>query len=364
MASESPPNLDTTSLWDKFASVGAGAIGEAEQVLLVTLGFMASALVYAVVLYILYNGFISVGGLLLPLFRNTRLGRFVAKQTAQVEPERLVRDVFSSLGYNAQEIEKLRLANTRRHYLTMGITEPEVKRRLLSILSSNVVSFDVEIKYGNSTPSQSRFYIDTMSASLNPEGLIDMTEIMLYLLSRRTQDAPPIDFVLAPKSGNVLLAQSVAKNLSVRCIYRKSANNNSRARFASTGIDREGTNFKVVNLEGFEQVKSYALACGRPLYGVCLDCNCSGGGEMVNTVEEFNRVADTMPDLFRKVSEGFILYRPDQSEIKSRCADGSPITLTRYFDLTEKQKEILSSKPNDAKIAKLAEQVGTANGSS
>lgn len=349
---------DTTkSAWDSLLSTGGDAIQMVEGLLQSTFGIALVLLVYAVAFYLFYNAFLSAAALLLPLYRSTLLGRFVSKNTSQVDPKSIVETTLSELGYSSHKLEAMRAANARQHYQVLGMTNDEVISRLLTVLADNTASFGYEIAYGETTPNKSKYYVDTMSAALSESYLSEMAELMRFVVSQRKAGARPIDFVLAPKTGNVLLALAVSQKLAARCIYRKGDANNSRARSGEQSVGRKAAETRNVNLEGFQALLEHAKERSGPLYGICIDCNCSGGGEIARTIQEYNTTARSLPDYFSSMEEAFVLYRPDRSKMKSQCEDGQGISIERLFDLTEGQKKTLAGTPTDDEIGKLAKQV-------
>ena len=345
------------SAWDSLLSTGGDAIQMVEGLVQWTFGIALVLLVYAVAFYLFYNAFLSAAALLLPLYRDTRLGRFVSKNTSQVDPKSIVETTLDELGYSSQKVEAMRAANARQHYQVLGKTKDEAIVRLLTVLADNTAAFDYEIAYGETTPNKSEYYVDTMSAALSESYLFEMAELMRFVISQRKAGAKPIDFVLAPKTGNVLLAQSLSQKLAAKCVFRKGDANNSRARSGEQSTDPKATETRNVNLEGFQALLEFAKGKNGPLYGICIDCNCSGGGEIARTIQEYNAASKSFPDHFAPMEEAFVLYRPDRSETKGQCEDGQEITIERLFDLTEGQKKILAGTPSSSQITKLAKQV-------
>lgn len=211
---------------------------------------------------------------------------------------------------------------------------------LTSLLSRYTFVFPREVKYGE---DRTRYYINTLGASLSERDLRIMTWYILNLVSKKLQE---IDFVVSPKTGNVLLGYSVAKELDALFLIVKSTEERSRVKGVNneeilTEINIEGSNFlleKVKNLEG--------SADNKALKGIIVDCNFSGGTQILTCYKELKRVLDSKGVSKKRVElkNVFTLFKVDSSPINSelqRLVDSGSLYIYRYFDLDEKAKEIL-----------------------
>ena len=74
-----------------------------------------------------------------------------------------------------------------------------------------------------------------------------------------------------------------------------------------------------------------------------MDCNTSGGSELMETITEFNRLLSETGWAVTQLSEAYVLFRPDnQADIDSRFRSNQ-LRIYRYLDLNEDVKTALSS---------------------
>ena len=177
----------------------------------------------------------------------------------------------------------------------------------------------------------SNYYIDTIAAAHDRSTLNQMALLLCYLIIvLPPSDGQPIDFVLTPKGGNPLLAYRVAQQLGSVCLFRKQPNEASRSKADSEVAPSAG----LVNIEGLHYLVAKARQGERRLYGVAIDCNCSGGSSIAEATAEFNDVVSVLSLNVRYIDRAYVLYRPDN--------DHDPrVAINRFFDLTEAVKKRL-----------------------
>lgn len=302
-------------------------------------------------LYLFYLTLSHLLGLMLPIFEGTRIAPLLERLSHHKSTRTLVREALTELGYGNSAQDLLIEANKKKQFAQLGLTEPAARVRLVRLLNRCTRKLDLPLFYGKETPEKSQYYVDTIGASFDSSIVDEMAFLMNYLLSRRPSGSTPIDFVLSPKTGNVLLAYSLSRRSGMKCIFRKDDADSSRARNGEAAIDLHGA---LVNLQGLDSVLGEANLAGRKLYGVAIDCNCSGGSSIVRAVTEYNSVAKQHSDQLAIMSEVFVLYRPDQSTLSRVCKDDQKLHFERFFDLSEADKERLYSSRSDKEFAALA----------
>jgi hypothetical protein len=264
----------------------------------------------------------------------------------------LVKDTFKELGYKPVHLLELKkrnllVANSVAVFDHTNVSDDSVKIQLLMFIRNICESFKDQRRYGGtSTPYFSHYYIDTLSAALNSENLELMSRLLRHLVMQRPDDSTPVDFVLVPKSGNVLLGHKLAQLLGCRCIYRKEPQNPSR----SNAKDETKESDSLVNLEGLASLLIEADKRKVPMTGIAIDCNCSGGGSIIAAIQEWNWAATMHSKNISPVNEAFVLFRPDRTPIKRETPEGVAVSIKRYFDLSELQKkELQKQSDNDLK---------------
>lgn len=207
--------------------------------------------------------------------------------------------------------------------------------QLIALLTRRIAKFDQEIMYGQSTPVSSSFYINTMEASHDNNDLYLMVQLLNRLvLHFRDQTLP--DFVLTPKAGNPFLAAGYQRLFGVPVMLRKATSDRSRARVL-TGSEK----LDLVNFEGSEAIKALMRNGHGPLRGIAIDCNTSGGTEIRESVEEFNLEIERLKWNVEKVTETFVLFRPDNRTNVDKLFEEKGLKIHRYFDLNENLKRKL-----------------------
>jgi len=213
--------------------------------------------------------------------------------------------------------------------------------QLVALLTRYTRSFARDISYGKETVINSRYYVNTMEASHSENDLHLMADLIVRLILRSRNDVLP-DFILTPKAGNPLLAQALHDTCSVPVVLRKAEHDKSRAR----GAEKAEALF--VNFEGIHQLAELTRHEERTLRGVAVDCNTSGGSELLDSMREFNTLIGRNGWSVEAVSEAYVLFRPDNhTNIDERFSQHG-LRIVRYFDLNEAfKKEIIEKGPID-----------------
>ena len=247
----------------------------------------------------------------------------------------LVKTVLSEeLHYTDQDADQFVHGMTKGELERNRKREPKVYyRMLIDVIRKCMIQGDAI--YGS---THTNYYIHTMMGSQDDEIRETMCELMVHLILERMKikKIDSIDFIIVPKSGNSRLGQAIAEKLNARCILHKSKTDKAYAKTDDSSDANYMINYNI-NFEG-----AYYLEKGKPLRGVVLDCNTSGGSQLLEAVKEFNTLIDHSRDIkFKKIEDVFTLFRADMDDgknIDSNFADQG-CRLHRIFDLTEPYKE-------------------------
>lgn len=242
------------------------------------------------------------------------------------------------LGYSKERrisvIEDLKTAAKKNASLT-GINKNNAAVQLIILLSKYTENFSkTPIQYGGSTLTNSSYYIDTMEISHSKKDLDLMAAIMLCLIQSNLKNKPEV--VLVPKGGNPLFAQAVASNLNADLIVVKSNADKSKI----TTADKNSIDLFKINYEGSWSV----LKKEKYLKTVVLDCNTSGGSQLMDIITGTNWMIDNSNGQINLKSpqQAFVLFCADRQgeQIDDRFT-GINSKLIRYFDLDESTKKML-----------------------
>jgi hypothetical protein len=251
---------------------------------------------------------------------------------------------YSRLFYPHGQLEYLvQLAERHRELLerisrTKALPAPTLAgdpvQHLLFVLGQYTYQSQAEMGYGRETPTWTHYYVNTMEASHDRASLGLMVTLLMQLVRLRGRQRLP-DFVITPKGGNPILGHAFAEELHCPCLLHKSEKENSRVVGAADAQSRF-----LVNFEGSQ---SLLRTCGEKpeakASGIVVDCNASGGSQILAAMREFNQLVTELRHPIEPVSEVFLLFRPDiQDEIDTMFA-GSGFKVYRYFDMTEDIKD-------------------------
>ena len=254
----------------------------------------------------------------------------------------IVEEVLKELGYSTQQAKKIerKLKNVAKE---KKYPEADTPLKLLYVLSKYIIKFENVISYGliseGKTLSYSNYYINTMEAVHNMSDLKELSHIMIRLMKFNKEER--IDFVIVPKGGNPLLAQYIANELGACLIIAKDANDSARPQ-ESKEIERIGR----IKYEGLNMLLDKQNA--EKLRGVILDCNTSGGTQLVTIVSDFNDLVNKCNLPIEIISSCYVLFKLVKIDIKTeneididkRFTDIN-CKLYRVFDLDEEDKKVL-----------------------
>ena len=238
-----------------------------------------------------------------------------------------------------------------------GIDERNASEKLIILLSKYFTYFEKPINYGGKSISKSLYYINTMEISHNENDLNELTSIMLNLMIDNNIDVP--DFIIVPKGGNLLFAQAVAKCLNAELIVVKDNEDKSTViapgQSLSEGVIR-------VNFEGSYSVLNKSKNSKKKLIGYLVDCNTSGGTQLLSALKKFNEMIDACNLNILKPQKAFVLFRADRDkgDIDRKFCELN-CKLYRYFDLDEQSKNLIYKATVDAKTRKEKESVDKIN---
>lgn len=261
---------------------------------------------------------------------------------------------YSRLVYNMYDLEFLGfLVKNRRdipQYLleatSVNIDKSIANRpssALVDLLSDSIHGFDHLIQYGQASPSQSLYYINTMEASHRPQSLATMVELLKVLIRTQKPHESAPDFLICPKEGNTLLVSALAQALNCACIFVKSER--ERSRVFSTSEQEVLT--AISNFEGGLTLLKRSIDPNadtresRPVFGYAVDCNASGGSQLRNTIEDFNSFISRYSARIQPIDSAFMLFRADDKDNIDRKFREIGVTLHRYIDLRENDKKKL-----------------------
>lgn len=274
--------------------------------------------------------------------------------------EDLVKSVLLQLGYNKKETNKIleRFLNKKN---PGRIKFKDPVGYLLNILSQYTAEFESEISYGfmakDKRTSYSRYYISTMDAVHDAECLRYLSVLMANLINKYHNNR--VDFIIVPKGGNPVLAQSVASQLGIDLVIAKDQNDSARP-LQIGGEHDEKLLFEI----RYEGVKKVLEKENKKKIGILLDCNTSGGTQLRSIVEEFNMYISTGAYNIEPIKDVFVLFKlvkkdlnGNELKIEDSFTDIG-CKLYRYFDLDESDKAFLVKIPEDDYYSN-AEQLDT-----
>lgn len=263
--------------------------------------------------------------------------------------EDLVRSVLLQLGYNKKETNKIleKFINKKN---TEKIKIKDPVGYLLNILSRYTAEFESEISYGlvakNKRASYSRYYVSTMDAVHDADSLRYLSIIMANLIDKYHKNS--VDFIIVPKGGNPVLAQTVASQLGIDLVIAKDQNDSARP--PQTGGEHDKKLLFEIRYEGVKKVLEEEK---KKKIGILLDCNTSGGTQLRSIVEEFNMYLSTGEYNIEPIKDVFVLFKlvkkdANGNEIKiEKSFTDIGCKLYRYFDLDESDKAFLVGLPED-----------------
>jgi hypothetical protein len=193
---------------------------------------------------------------------------------------------------------------------------------------------------------QSSYYVDSQGFAQKNENCNDLYDIMVNLVDRIEND---YEYVFSIKGGNIPLALAFSmKKYNVLSIMPKERNER-----VISGL----YNDFIINYEGFGFLIDKAKQNeDKEIKGIAITCNLSNGRKFLHYIKEYNDKIEelqnngTITRNIKKIENVFILYRAITGDILDSDFDGAKLKCYRYFDLSEKSKEILyliKNKQND-----------------
>lgn len=257
----------------------------------------------------------------------------------------IVKHALVELGFKIEDFTTLKkqLEITARKIAVKGETIKDPYIKLVNLLAKNFICFGKQVKYGDVTPKSSNYYLNTMEASHNQEDLDCMTSLIYELVNQDYKDgiiSKFPDFILTPKSGNPLLGYNFAKTYERVCIFKKGIGEKSSAKLSDDDYE-----YKLkTNYEGmWDLLRICEKDKDRELVGIIIDCNSSGGTQILDVLNDFNRIIEKQTLNIKPVTNAYILFRSDDSiDLDRKFADMN-YRLVRYLDLNEEMKESLYS---------------------
>lgn len=243
----------------------------------------------------------------------------------------LVESTLKELGFSSTKSKLItkKIKEITKEVSNKGVTEENAVKLLISILAKYTVKFENPIQYGGTKTTKSDYYIDTMEISHHEEDREMLSAIMVLLVNKKTKASKKPNTIITPKGGNPLFAMEVAELYGASFLMAKSKADKSRIK-SINGDD--SMSFKI-NYEG-------ALHAEKLPSGKCiiLDCNTSGGSQLLDIVNDIQNVATKIDIPIPK--EIYVLFRADErhSDIDKKFSDRH-CTLYRFFDLDEETKK-------------------------
>lgn len=277
-----------------------------------------------------------------------------------------------SLGYGKKETKSIiaRMKNQKKD--VNDFPKKITAGQLLNILSKYTIEFQNEISYGmiakEKRVSYSKYYINTMDAVHNNSTLDDLVLCMTRLIKKH---AHKVDYIIVPKGGNPLLAQRLAEKLDIGLVIAKDQNDSARPP-ESGGIEEKEKIF-AIRYEGIKDILEKNRA-GKKQKGILIDCNTSGGTQLLNIVKEYNSYIQEGYEGISPISKVFVLFKlvkidpATKQEVKiDQTFHDINCTLYRFFDLDEADKTALAALPdddyrvNETKIDQIIETISSKN---
>lgn len=254
------------------------------------------------------------------------------------------KEALKELGYNDQnankEVQRLKNVIKNDRY-----PQKDTALKLIYIMSKYITEFENNISYGmiepNKNLSQSKYYINTMEAVHNVTDLKELSHIMERLMKYYKEDR--VDFIIVPKGGNPILAQYIANELGAQLILAKDINDSARPQ-ETDELER----LSRIRYEGLDLMLKKTRK--EKYKGVVLDCNTSGGTQLVNIIKDFNNVVCECNLPIQLISDCYVLFKlvkvdSDSGQvidINKKFTDNK-CELHRFFDVDEEDKKNIFS---------------------
>lgn len=257
--------------------------------------------------------------------------------------KQIIKRTLRELGYNNEtKVKKGNKVLALQSELNIKACDKGINiKKLTFLVSEYILKFDQDITYGKNTPVSTKYFINTMEASKNPESLQKMIELIHYLVylevRNGTLSGMP-DFILTPKNGNPLIGSAYADRYEIMSIFAKSKHDRSRSTFKRTNMLNYQTNFEgAIALSKLE-----SLNITRELIGVAIDCNVSGGTQILEMMKDFNDCIKTHSLNIEPIKVASVLFKVDKKDINiDRKFAEENFVIKRFFDIDEESKKAL-----------------------
>lgn len=261
----------------------------------------------------------------------------------------LVERALIQLGYNCNDAKVItkNISDIRQGVIeNHGINKENACGKLIVLLSRYIDRFECPINYGGNSISQSSFYINTMALSHDTDDLNELVSIMLHLMRSNLEKDP--DFIIVPKGGNLFFAREVSKYYKADLVVVKEEEDKSTV---TSSVQTDSEKVFKVNFEGIGPVLEKSKKSDSTLTGCLIDCNISGGTQLLSSLKKINRMIDECNLNIEKPKKAFILFRADmdRKDIDQQFNDLN-CALYRYFDLDEESKNMIWKAITDGKV--------------
>ena len=250
----------------------------------------------------------------------------------------LIKTALKDIGFTeekSKEISKKLHTVSDEVSKSAGVPKEDAAKRLIVLLAKYIVKFEQPIQYGGKKTTKSNYYIDTMEISHNDEDRKVLSAIMVHLFNEKTKPSTKPKVVITPKGGNPLFVMEVAKHYNAVFLMAKADSDKSRISSVKNNVKMD---FKV-NYEGSWGIKEHSKdKC------VVMDCNTSGGSQLLNIVKDIKKVTQSGKVKIKVPDEVYVLFRADEQglDIDKKFSDCG-CSLYRFFDLDEELKGMLYS---------------------
>ena len=248
----------------------------------------------------------------------------------------LIKSALKEIGFSDEKsrytLEKLRDISSQISSKS-GVSEDNVIKHLIALIAKYIIKFDSPIQYGGNRTTRSRYYIDTMEISHVQEDLGILCAIMVHLYNKNNADHNKPEIIITPKGGNPFLTWSVAGIYNAVCLVAKSENDKSRI----SSIENNSKEQFLINYEGAWATKHRNLKkC------IIMDCNISGGSQLLNIAKEVQAIKDKEEIDFMPPKDIYVLFCADDQiqNIDQKFSDFN-CQLHRFFDLDEELKSMI-----------------------
>lgn len=273
--------------------------------------------------------------------KGTRLEKFVYDRNIDEVARLSAQQVLLDCGIDQQKTRYLQITSS---YILTGkasFDKGNWLESLFFLIAEHIHEFEHDVIYGKETPALSKYYINTMEASLDEKKCSLMADLLYQLYISDYKDHPKIDFVVVPKMGNPTLAMKFANKCNAVCIVCKGNSDHSRIILKD---EKSGVK-PILNFEGLSTLQLMAKSSKDKLNGVVVDCNCSGGSSLIRSAKEFNDIiASNSIKQINVIKNAYVLFRADielSPQLINQKFLNAELCLHRYIDLNEELKSKL-----------------------